>query len=289
MGDRGAERALRLRALHVHVDPLVVARDLGELVDVLLGDLAPVARADGLPDERLELVDSVHGGGGAHGAEVSQPWWYQGFGVERLAQRALPAPITGSPCVTRTRRSELEQRLQGRVEALAVEALRPWRRPCRRPTPQRARRPPRRHRRRRARRGSAGGAASRSARLADRVRGHAAGQRRAGLDLAEAGGSSGASRCRVAVDGGLGVAPVAPPELLRAAHVVRDRDQDGEPVAELAVERTRAPRPARRGSSGSISRSVVVAGLGGEARHLCAELAGMPLGMARRPAPESVA
>src|SRR4051812_18365895 len=61
VGDRGAERALGLGALHVDVDPLVVARHVGECVDQLLGDLAPLARAHFLPDERLELVNAVRG------------------------------------------------------------------------------------------------------------------------------------------------------------------------------------------------------------------------------------
>ncbi len=46
VGDRDAEGALGLRPLDVDVDPLVVAGELGEQVDVLLGDLAPLARAD---------------------------------------------------------------------------------------------------------------------------------------------------------------------------------------------------------------------------------------------------
>ena len=45
MGDRAAERRL-LRALGVDVDPLVVAGDVGERVDVLLGDLVPVGGAE---------------------------------------------------------------------------------------------------------------------------------------------------------------------------------------------------------------------------------------------------
>ena len=69
MGDRGAEGALGLGALDVDVDPLVVAGELGELVDVLLGDRAPLARADRLPDEPADLVYAVNrdrqGPGGA--------------------------------------------------------------------------------------------------------------------------------------------------------------------------------------------------------------------------------
>ena len=43
--DRPPERALRLGALDVDVDPLVVVGRVGEQVHVLLGDLVPVARA----------------------------------------------------------------------------------------------------------------------------------------------------------------------------------------------------------------------------------------------------
>ena len=57
MGDGGPERALALGPLDVDVDPLVVARDLGELVDVRLGHLDPVAGADRLADQLAELVD----------------------------------------------------------------------------------------------------------------------------------------------------------------------------------------------------------------------------------------
>jgi hypothetical protein len=42
VGDRGAEGALGLGPLDVDVDPLVVAGELGEGVDVGLGDLAPL-------------------------------------------------------------------------------------------------------------------------------------------------------------------------------------------------------------------------------------------------------
>ena len=69
VGDRAAERALGLRALDVHVDPLVVAGDLGEAVDHLLVDRAPVAGADRLPDQVLEFLDAVDGGG-CHAASV---------------------------------------------------------------------------------------------------------------------------------------------------------------------------------------------------------------------------
>ena len=58
MGDRGAERP-GLGPLDVDVDPLVVAGGVGELVDLLLGDLDVVAVAEVLADERAQLVESV--------------------------------------------------------------------------------------------------------------------------------------------------------------------------------------------------------------------------------------
>ena len=65
VGDRAAERRLA-RALRVDVDPLVVAGDVGERVDVVLGDLVPVGGAEVLALRLLELVESgdrAHGGG----------------------------------------------------------------------------------------------------------------------------------------------------------------------------------------------------------------------------------
>src|SRR5262249_52885391 len=59
VGDRRAERALLFRPLDVHVDPLVVAAQIGERVDVALSDLLPLTRADLLPHELLETVDSL--------------------------------------------------------------------------------------------------------------------------------------------------------------------------------------------------------------------------------------
>ena len=55
MGDRAAERTI-LRTLDVDVDPLVVARRLGEEVDPVLGDLDPVAVAEVLAEEGSEVI-----------------------------------------------------------------------------------------------------------------------------------------------------------------------------------------------------------------------------------------
>src|SRR3954447_10478021 len=57
VGDRAPERRV-LRALDVHVDPLVVAGDVGERVDVLLCDLVPVGGPERLALGLLELVES---------------------------------------------------------------------------------------------------------------------------------------------------------------------------------------------------------------------------------------
>ena len=87
----------------VDVDPLVVAGDLGELVDVL-GHLAPVAGTDGLAQSAfsssIPFTVVVIGRLAAASAAV----------VPRLRLRAaasarLPSFITGCPWVTSTRRS----------------------------------------------------------------------------------------------------------------------------------------------------------------------------------------
>src|SRR5689334_8387268 len=58
--DRSAERALALRALDVDVDPLVIAGQVGETVDHVLGDFDRVAPvAEGVGDLRLQLRDVV--------------------------------------------------------------------------------------------------------------------------------------------------------------------------------------------------------------------------------------
>ena len=59
VGDRHAVGAFGLRPLRVDVDPLVVAGDLGEGVDQLLGDRARLARADLPPDDRLHSLDAI--------------------------------------------------------------------------------------------------------------------------------------------------------------------------------------------------------------------------------------
>jgi hypothetical protein len=59
VGDRGPEGALLLGALDVDVDPLVVAGEIRVGVDVLLRDLLPVGRADGLALQGLEPLDAL--------------------------------------------------------------------------------------------------------------------------------------------------------------------------------------------------------------------------------------
>ena len=56
MRDGGAERALRPRVHRVDVDPLVVAGGFGEQVDALLVDRDPVADADLLADQGLQIL-----------------------------------------------------------------------------------------------------------------------------------------------------------------------------------------------------------------------------------------
>ena len=60
VGDRAAERA-GLGPLGVDVDPLVVAGGVGELVDLLLGDLVPLARLQRLADLLAQSLEAVHG------------------------------------------------------------------------------------------------------------------------------------------------------------------------------------------------------------------------------------
>src|SRR4029077_4016165 len=59
VGDRRPVGALGLRPLRIDVDPLVVAGDLGEAVDQLLGDRARLARSDLLADDSLHPRDPV--------------------------------------------------------------------------------------------------------------------------------------------------------------------------------------------------------------------------------------
>ena len=60
VGDGAAERTLVLCPLDVDVDPLVVAGEVGEGVDVVLGDLAPLARPDLLADQLLDALDALY-------------------------------------------------------------------------------------------------------------------------------------------------------------------------------------------------------------------------------------
>jgi hypothetical protein len=62
MGDRRPERALALRTLGVDVDPLIIAAQLGEPIDHLLGHLPPRARPYHLILERLDVLDPVGDG-----------------------------------------------------------------------------------------------------------------------------------------------------------------------------------------------------------------------------------
>src|SRR5205085_1070680 len=59
MSDGRTEGALPLGTLHVHVYPLVAPAEAGKGVDVLLGDLAPLARPDLAAEELPQPVDPV--------------------------------------------------------------------------------------------------------------------------------------------------------------------------------------------------------------------------------------
>ena len=68
MGDGGAERRGR-RPLRIDVDELVVVGDVGELVDLVLVDLEPLAGALVVADVGLEQLECL-GCCFAHGAKA---------------------------------------------------------------------------------------------------------------------------------------------------------------------------------------------------------------------------
>jgi hypothetical protein len=126
-----------------------------------------------------------------------------------------------------------------------------------------------------------------AARLADLVGGDPGGQRVAGLEGAEPGVlAEPLPAGRVAPDGGLHLAAEATPDRLGAAHVVRDRDEDREPLAELAVDQLE--HRIRLGRQQRVDQHGISTGAQSERRDLAAELARVPLRMARGPAPETV-
>ncbi len=57
MGDGAAPRRFPSRALEIDVDPLVIARGVGERVDPLLRDLEPVTYVDFLADPALQILE----------------------------------------------------------------------------------------------------------------------------------------------------------------------------------------------------------------------------------------
>ena len=60
MGDRGAKGALRASALDIDMNPLVIAGDPRECVDVLLRHGSPLAGADLSPYQRLHPLNPLH-------------------------------------------------------------------------------------------------------------------------------------------------------------------------------------------------------------------------------------
>src|SRR5829696_305826 len=200
-----------------------------------------------------------------------------GLRVECLAQRALPAPdqrlaMGGQHCVE----LELEQGLERRIEALAIEALDlgidlvgcPHHEPAA---------------------GLGNGIAEnerivarkverrlKATRLPDRVRGDATGERHAGVYVVEGGAVVEAFRAGgVAVDGGVGVSLVALPERLGAADVVRDRDENGDAFGDGFVDDGEHRGGVRRELRIDEQRRAIVC-LRRVARDLRAEFAGMP-------------
>ena len=53
VGDRCFERRFTAGALNVNVDPLMVERGIGKLLDAFLRDVEPVSNGDFLADESL--------------------------------------------------------------------------------------------------------------------------------------------------------------------------------------------------------------------------------------------
>ena len=70
MRDRALEGALALGALDVDVDPLMIAREIGELVDHLLRDLEGLAP---VPERSLILVLSLSMSSNAISSTVHPP------------------------------------------------------------------------------------------------------------------------------------------------------------------------------------------------------------------------
>ena len=188
---------------------------------------------------------------------------------------------------------QLQQRLERRIEALAVEALDLGVHAARRPTPAARRRPRPRRRRTRARGGSGRTAAPRvdAACRSDgpthrpaarrRARWHGSRIRRAAASRMPGGPRSSSRAC-----------PFQRSRIgLAAAHVVGDGDQDRDAVrrASLRCSSSTSWRSGScsGGSSGSI-RSVSRSVFSAKRRDLAAEFAWVPLRVARSPAPEVV-
>ena len=59
MSDRRFERRLAARALNVHVDPLMVERGIGKLLDALLCHVEPISNGNFLADESFESFRGI--------------------------------------------------------------------------------------------------------------------------------------------------------------------------------------------------------------------------------------
>ena len=53
------ELGFTTRALNVHVDPLMVERSVGKLLDALLRDVEPISDGDFLADESFESFEGI--------------------------------------------------------------------------------------------------------------------------------------------------------------------------------------------------------------------------------------
>ncbi len=71
MRHRPAERRFAAGALHVDVDPLMIAGGFGELVDLLLGDLDPVADGHFLALQAFQFFERSDG---THGVSLLLCW-----------------------------------------------------------------------------------------------------------------------------------------------------------------------------------------------------------------------
>src|SRR6185312_3472653 len=61
MSDRRFERRFTMRALNIHMDPLMIECGIGKLLDAFLRDVEPVCDCDFLADESFESFGRIEG------------------------------------------------------------------------------------------------------------------------------------------------------------------------------------------------------------------------------------